>query len=316
MMTKLIDIAKACKVDTSTVSRALQNDPRVKSKTKDFILKKASELNYVPNFAARNLARGRTDAIALMLPSINDKLNVEIAQNSSYHLMKDSKDLIIHMHHEDKVSFQRILKRITPSYCDGLMILPSVNEFEHEILIKNLPKNFPIIFVDRWVKDLALPVVTTDNFFASSMLVKKLNDLGCTTIINGFSKSNEVNRERNNGVIDACKNLGIATFSEEQFATKNINNQMIGIISTGQNTILKIAKTILDISNDIQVNFACFDEWRGEPHPAQNVLVCVQDFEAIIQNALLELKLMKENNYSSRIVRVKPKDFLKIIKNF
>ena len=49
-MTKLIDIAKACDVDISTVSRALQNDPRVKLQTKEIILKKYSEeeiLQYV-----------------------------------------------------------------------------------------------------------------------------------------------------------------------------------------------------------------------------------------------------------------------------
>ena len=40
-MTKLSDIALACDVDISTVSRDLQNDPRVKSETKEIILKKA-----------------------------------------------------------------------------------------------------------------------------------------------------------------------------------------------------------------------------------------------------------------------------------
>lgn len=315
-MTKLIDIAKACDVDVSTVSRALQNDPRVKSQTKTVILKKAAELNYIPNFAARNLARGKTDAIALILPSINDKLNVEIAQHASLNLMKESKDLIIHMHHEDKESFQRIFKRITPGYCDGLMILPSVNEFEHEILIKSLPENFPIIFVDRWVKTLSLPVVTTDNMNASSVLVEKLCGLGCQMIINGFSQSNEVTRERNKGVVTTGKKLGVEIMSIEQYSTNNLTYKQIGIISTSQSTILKIAKTIHNHSVDTQVNFACFDEWRGEPHPAQNVFVCIQDFESIIKNALLELKAMKEDNYSHRIIRIKPKDFLEIVKNF
>jgi LacI family transcriptional regulator len=315
-MTKLIDIAKACDVDISTVSRALQNDPRVKLQTKEIILKKADELNYIPNFAARNLARGKTDAIVLMLPSISDKLNVEIAQNSSVNLMKESKDLIIHMHHDDRATFQRILKRITPSYCDGLMILPSLNEIEHDLLVNHLPQNFPVIFVDRWVKDLSYSVVTTDNLFASSVLVEKLCNTGCELIINGFSQSNEVNRERNRGVINAGKKLGVKVITIEQYIDKNIKDKFIGIISTSQSRVLKIAKTIHNDSVETKVNFACFDEWRGEPNPAQKVFVCIQDFESIINTALLELKSMKEENYLPKTNRIKPKDFLEIVKNF
>lgn len=308
-MTKLSDIALACDVDISTVSRALQNDPRVKAETKEIILKKADELKYKPNFAARNLARGKTDAIVLLLPSINDRLSIEIAQSASKILMANKKDLILLMHHDNKESYQRVLERINFGYCDGALIIPSVNEIENEVLIKNMPLNIPLVFVDRWIKDLQIPVVTNDNQFSSATLTESLAKEGCRTIINAFTKNNEVTRERHRGVTQVTKKLGIEEVAVENVQKLKLRNETIGIISTGQGQVLKIAKENLTLMSENQVYFACFEEWHGEPSPANKVFICTQDFKSIMEKALEELLNFNEYQFNSDIIRIKPKEF-------
>jgi DNA-binding LacI/PurR family transcriptional regulator len=315
-MTKLSDIALACDVDISTVSRALQNDPRVKSETKEIILKKAEELKYKPNFAARNLARGKTDAIVLLLPSINDRWSIEVAQNSSKNLMAANKDLILLMHHENLDTYQRMLERIDQSYCDGAIILPSNKELEKDLFIKNMPLNVPVIFVDRWIEGFNVPVVTNDNLFSSATLTEKLINEGCTIIINGFSKNNEVTRERHRGVTIAVKKSGVTEIPMEEVKNINFLGQKIGFISTSQGNILQAAKENLKLMSENQIYFACFEEWRSEPAPAIKVFVCIQDFKSIIERALLELLNLKENRNSSEIIRIKPKEFFVIEKTF
>lgn len=62
------DVAKAASVSTSTVSRALAGDPRVKEKTRRYIAAVAEELGYTPNRTAASLRRGKTWMIGVATP--------------------------------------------------------------------------------------------------------------------------------------------------------------------------------------------------------------------------------------------------------
>lgn len=65
-MTTLKDIAKECKVSFSTVSKALKKSPEISEETIKFIQKKAEELGYHPNLAARTLRTNRTNNIGVI----------------------------------------------------------------------------------------------------------------------------------------------------------------------------------------------------------------------------------------------------------
>ena len=60
--TTIKDIAVKLGISHTTVSRALNDDPNVNRNTAEL----AAELDYVPNLAARGLARGRAEAIAFI----------------------------------------------------------------------------------------------------------------------------------------------------------------------------------------------------------------------------------------------------------
>jgi len=69
--TTIIDIAKILKISPSTVSRALNNHPDIKDKTKEKVRKIARELQYSPNTIAQSLKNNRTTSIGVMIPEIN-----------------------------------------------------------------------------------------------------------------------------------------------------------------------------------------------------------------------------------------------------
>lgn len=66
------DIAKICNVGISTVSRAINNDPRINPKTKEKIMKVVREYHYVPNNSARNLKVQETNTIVLLMVGIDN----------------------------------------------------------------------------------------------------------------------------------------------------------------------------------------------------------------------------------------------------
>ena len=66
------DIAKLCGVGTSTVSRAINDDPGINKDTKARILKVIDEYNFVPNNSARNLKILESNTIALIIKGVSN----------------------------------------------------------------------------------------------------------------------------------------------------------------------------------------------------------------------------------------------------
>ena len=54
-MATIKEIAKACNVSISTVSNILNGKEKARQETKELVLQKAKEMNYVPNYMAKNL---------------------------------------------------------------------------------------------------------------------------------------------------------------------------------------------------------------------------------------------------------------------
>ncbi|MGE5123385.1 MAG: LacI family DNA-binding transcriptional regulator [Acidobacteriaceae bacterium] len=63
------DVAKQLNLSITTVSRALDGYPDVSAVTRQRVMQVAHELGYIPNRAARQLRRKRTDTIGYILPS-------------------------------------------------------------------------------------------------------------------------------------------------------------------------------------------------------------------------------------------------------
>ena len=66
ILVTLKDIARECKVSFSTVSKALKGSPEISIETTEFIQKKAHEMGYHPNIAARSLRTNRTYDIGVI----------------------------------------------------------------------------------------------------------------------------------------------------------------------------------------------------------------------------------------------------------
>ena len=79
MSVTIHDLARLAGLNSSTISRALRNDPRVRSDTREKIHALAEKYNYIPNLNARNLADGKTRMIAFLMGSLEYQLEREAA---------------------------------------------------------------------------------------------------------------------------------------------------------------------------------------------------------------------------------------------
>jgi DNA-binding LacI/PurR family transcriptional regulator len=75
----LKDVARRANVSGSTASRALADDKRISLATRQLVKAAASQLQYVPNAAARSLRARRTRTLGLLLRDLRDPIHGQVA---------------------------------------------------------------------------------------------------------------------------------------------------------------------------------------------------------------------------------------------
>ncbi len=93
------DVAKQLNLSITTVSRSLDGYPDVSEATRQRVLQAAHELGYLPNRAARQLRRKRTDTIGYILPSgaarFSDPFFAEFISGLADEAAQNSYDLLV-----------------------------------------------------------------------------------------------------------------------------------------------------------------------------------------------------------------------------
>ena len=70
-MVRLDDVAKFAGVSKNTASRVLNNRGYISAETRQKVMHAIKELNYHPNETARNLLKGKSGLIGLLVPNIS-----------------------------------------------------------------------------------------------------------------------------------------------------------------------------------------------------------------------------------------------------
>lgn len=261
-MSTLKNVAARCGVDISTASRALRSDPRVKKETRLKVIKAAEELQYSPNLAARNLVKGQSRTLTLITSSLSNPLEQMPAQYASSYLQDRSYDLMISLSGGSEKTYERLLSRLEE-------------------------KGFPLVFLDRWDNRLSFPVVTTDNLNTGVNLTEKILDKGCQEIILLSKCENGIEEDRIAGEKQACLKSGIpcrVINLDNPFISFSFKNKT-GVIASSAGSLYHFAKDYQWEIKDKALFFGVFDQWVGSPYPAQEIIICRQDFQTMAHKA-------------------------------
>lgn len=166
------DIARLAMVSKPTVSRALNNSPLVKEKTRDRVLAVAHEHGYAVNRNAQKLRRKRTNTIAVSLDfgshqqgHIADPFMFELLAGVSEALGDRNQDLLLCApKHNDADSFQRIL---WSRGADGFIVLGQGHR--EEMLNEFAATGAPLVVWGAGADDAEYCVVGSDNFLGGKL---------------------------------------------------------------------------------------------------------------------------------------------------
>ena len=308
MAVTLKNISEICKVDVSTVSRALRNDTRVKAKTREFIQNKAAELGYTPNLAARNLVSGKTLNLWLVISQLTNPIEQEPAQFLSQSLHDKGYELLITLYHCDTEKFNHLLLRLSQHVADGAFIIPSM-EYSAPAYLPLLNSNFPLVFIDRHPTFANCTTVTTNNYDITQKLLARAAKAGSKYFIIIMDPANSAASQRLDGAVEFLtqNKLGFTLATEEQIPPAEAMKQPVTIFSSCGLRNDQYAQKFMTLNRPPKLISASFDYAPLNKSFFDKILVAEQNFKAIAETAA-DLMLKKINgDVKARTIEIKAK---------
>ena len=107
------DIAKACGVSVSTVSRVLNNRPDVSDAVRRTVLAAVEDMGYIPNNSARDLVRSQSDNIGVVVRGTGNLFFSEMLKTVSHEIEHNGYTMVLHQINSDadEVKAGAILER-------------------------------------------------------------------------------------------------------------------------------------------------------------------------------------------------------------
>jgi len=178
LRTTIQHIADELKLTPATVSRALNNHPRISAETKKLVHETASRLNYRRNIMASSLRTGKSHSIGVIIPSARINFfgsvvhGIEtIASEYGYHT-------IIYQSEETTELELRAIEAFLGARVDGILASPAKQDtdFSHYTDLKK--KNLPLVLFDRSNDSLNIPSVVVDDYKGGYMATEHLIQQG------------------------------------------------------------------------------------------------------------------------------------------
>lgn len=216
------DIAEKLKITASTVSRALNDHPRISDATKKLVKKAARDLNYQPNNIAAALRHGKSYIIGVIVPTADRSFFASVVRGIEEIANKINYKVIICQSYDIFEKEVLTIDALLSARVDGIIasIGKNTDSFEHYQRIIN--KGTPLVLFDRTTDQLEVSQIIIDDYRGSYKVVEHLIQQGCRRIAHFTSpKKISIYKERLRGYSDALKDYGIP-FDENLVVASNL----------------------------------------------------------------------------------------------
>jgi LacI family transcriptional regulator len=176
----MADVARLAGVSHQTVSRVLNEHPRVRPDTRERVLRAITELGYRRNAMARGLASRRSRVLGvvsfdtILFGPASTLLGIERAARAA-----DYGVSIVTMERVDHASLVGAANILADQGVDGVIIIAP--QMAAAAALRSLPGGLPAVAVEAG-KDSALPSVAVDQIAGAQLAVRHLLELGHGTV--------------------------------------------------------------------------------------------------------------------------------------
>jgi LacI family transcriptional regulator len=175
-LTSIRDVASAAGVSVATVSRVLNDHPAVRPDTRSRVMSAVTRLGYRPNAVARSLRTHQTRTLGLVISNVLNPFFTELARAVEDAARKRGYSVVIGNADERAALQEHHVRTLLERRIDGLLVSPT--EGGTSMIRDAVHAGTPLVFVDRWISGIDVPVVRADGRGAVHDLVTHLHALG------------------------------------------------------------------------------------------------------------------------------------------
>ncbi len=211
MPVSIKDIARVTNVSYSTVSRALNNSPRVKLATRTEIQRVATEMGYLPSAIARSLVTRRTNTIGVVVTTITDLFFAEVIRGIEEQAVRVGYSVILTNSEAQPDRELAAVQALRSRRVDGIILVAACADKERkERLLHSTETNLPIVIINNVHAEHIGYSIETDNLAGGQEATRHLIDLGHRRIAHISGPPNEWDGvERQQGYKQALRWAGL-----------------------------------------------------------------------------------------------------------
>jgi DNA-binding LacI/PurR family transcriptional regulator len=176
MPVSIADVAQSAGVSRTTVSHVLSGNRPVSEAVSVRVRAAMSDLGYVPSRTARNLARGSTQTIGLLLPDISNSFFADLAKGVEATCIESGFNVLLcntGWNREREVFYLETLRSRAVDgvlYASGATPVPST--------LEELLSGLPVVAVDEALPGVTVTSVSSDNRQGGRIAAEHLLSLG------------------------------------------------------------------------------------------------------------------------------------------
>ncbi len=170
-MTTIIDVARAAGVSTATVSRVLNNHPRVDPRLAAAVRKAAKELGYRPSRVARSLRTRQSRVWALLISDIRNPFFTDMVRGVEDIAYAAGYSIFLCNAEEDAEKEASYLELAVAENVSGVILTPTTTSTDLSPLLEF---GIPAVLADRTVDAHSVDSVVIDNVDGARQAVEHL----------------------------------------------------------------------------------------------------------------------------------------------
>lgn len=181
-MATIKDVARLAGVSVASVSRVINNGPKVSKKTIEKVNKIMADLSYTPNANARALVTKKSTTVGVVIPDLTDPFFASLAHGVDQVARQKNMQLLLSTGLVTAESEQQAINLLIERRCD-VMVLHS-KKLSDDTLIALTDKVPGLVLIDRYIEQIAHRCVWLDNseggkIAARHLLALKHKDFSC-----------------------------------------------------------------------------------------------------------------------------------------
>ena len=171
-MATIKDVARLSGVSVASVSRVLNNGPKVSKATIEKVTKVIKELNYSPNANARALVTQKSSTLGVVIPDLLDPFFASLASGVDKIAREKNMQLLLSTALVTAESEMQAINLLIERRCD-VMVVHS-KKLSDQVLIELSSKVSGLVLIDRYIEEIAHRCVWLDNLEGGKIAARHL----------------------------------------------------------------------------------------------------------------------------------------------